>query len=285
MEDKKKGFHIKWPWDIVLYIVLLAVLRVFAIPVIIFLVSQNRKSAPSGPNDGYCMRQAHARMSMLLWALLYFAIAVCLGVFGYVTMTETQSYRETQDLVKLIVAGLGAVVFAALGLYSLFVGLRDSLFPEKGALARSIRAQIARPEDYANVGELFEVVDKDIEENGTWFGNIAAGNEWVLGPTANLISRIRAVFYRNEIRTRSAGQRMTTTRIIQLIIMDDEQRSTIYDMKDPDDLHDIVSYLSVKAPDAVYKHYDEYVNYNSMKPDEWEEFLLDYRRRAAARQA
>lgn len=283
MENKKKGFHIKWPWDILLYIVLVAVLRVFAIPVIVFLVAQNKKSAPDGPNDGYCMRQAHARMSMLLWALLYLFIAVCLGVFCYATLTETQGYRETEDYAKIIVAGLATVVFAGLGVYSVFVGLRDSLFPEKGALAKSIREQVARPEDYTNVGELFEVVDKDIEDNGQWFGNIAVGDEWILGPTASLISRIRAVFFRNEIRTRSTGKRMTTTRIIQLIVMDDEQRSAIYDLKKEDDLQNLVNYLSVKAPDAIFKPYKEYVNYNSMKKDEWEEFLLDYRRRAGAK--
>lgn len=280
MEDKKKGFHIKWPWDILLYILLVAVLRVFAIPVIIFLVSQNRKSAPDGPNDGYCMRQAHARMSMLLWALLYLFIAVCLGVFCYATLTDTQGCRETQDYVKIVVSGLAAVVFAGLGAYSVFVGLRDSLFPEKGELARSIKEQVAHPENYASVRELFETVDRDIEENGRWFGNIAVGKEWVLGQRACLISRIRAVFFRNEIRTRSTGKRMTTSRVIQVVIMDDEQRSAIYDLKNPKDLEAIAACLESEAPDAVFKPYKEYVNYNAMTPDEWEEFLLEYRRKA-----
>ena len=73
---------------------------------------------------------------------------------------------------------------------------------------------------------------------------------------------------------------MTTSRVIQVVIMDDEQRSAIYDLKSPKDLEAIAACLEAEAPDAVFKPYKEYVNYNTMTPDEWEDFLLEYRRKA-----
>ena len=49
------------------------------------------------------------------------------------------------------------------------------------------------------VEELFAMVDRDIQENGQWFGRVAIGEEWVFGDDVSAISRIRGVFPRDEI--------------------------------------------------------------------------------------
>ncbi len=74
--------------------------------------------------------------------------------------------------------GAGA---ALIGLFLAFLSLRDALFPEKSALAQSIRSQLPYPDEAPGVQELFAMVDRDLKENGQWFGKLGVGREWVLG--------------------------------------------------------------------------------------------------------
>ena len=52
---EKKKFYLKWPFNLIVYIVLVIVLRVFAIPVILLIMWWNKKQQPDGPDGGYCM--------------------------------------------------------------------------------------------------------------------------------------------------------------------------------------------------------------------------------------
>lgn len=59
MEEKSKPkFYLKWPWNLVVYIALILVLRIFAIPVILVLSAWNKKQQPDGPAEGAHPRPA-----------------------------------------------------------------------------------------------------------------------------------------------------------------------------------------------------------------------------------
>lgn len=75
MEEKKeknpKGqIYLKWPWNILVYILLVIVLRIFAIPVILVIMLWNKKQQPDGPVEGYCLQRTRGRLIQLLWAAI-----------------------------------------------------------------------------------------------------------------------------------------------------------------------------------------------------------------------
>ena len=60
-ETSKKRFYLKWPWNVLVYIILVVLLRIFAIPVILLIMwwkknssrtGRRRATASSGPGDG-----------------------------------------------------------------------------------------------------------------------------------------------------------------------------------------------------------------------------------------
>ena len=52
-EKKKKQFYLKWPWNLVVYILLVILFRVFSIPLILLLMWWNKKQQPGGPAESY----------------------------------------------------------------------------------------------------------------------------------------------------------------------------------------------------------------------------------------
>ena len=61
--EKKKGGFLRWPWNVVVYIALVAALRLFAIPIILILVAIQRKNNPHGVEEGYCLSRTRRRIS------------------------------------------------------------------------------------------------------------------------------------------------------------------------------------------------------------------------------
>ena len=75
-EPKKtfpKRFYLKWPWNVIVYIVLAVVLRVFAIPLILLIMWWNKKQQPDGPEEGYCLQRTRGRLTGLIPATLLMA--------------------------------------------------------------------------------------------------------------------------------------------------------------------------------------------------------------------
>ncbi len=62
---QKKRFYFKWPWNVVVYILLVVVLRIFAIPFILLIMWWNKKQQPDGPEEGYCLQRTRGRLSGL----------------------------------------------------------------------------------------------------------------------------------------------------------------------------------------------------------------------------
>ncbi|HIT80042.1 MAG TPA: sel1 repeat family protein, partial [Candidatus Faecivivens stercorigallinarum] len=150
-------------------------------------------------------------------------------------------------------SGSGAVL---IGIFLAYRSLRDALYPEKSALAQSIRDQLRYPDETPPVKELFAMVDQDLKQNGQWCGKMGIGKEWVLGDVVSAISRIRGVFSRVERHTHHAGQRTQVTYTYEIWIVDDRQQRQVTSFKSEKQLEEAIDCLRHRAPAAVFGRYD-----------------------------
>lgn len=257
-ETSKKRFYLKWPWNVLVYIILVVLLRIFAIPVILLIMWWNKKQQPDGPEEGYCLQRTRGRLTGLIWA------ALCLSGGGlaiwFFLAVQTMPY-EMERLKEEIsfgyylipVAGAAAIL---VGLFLAYRSLRDALAPEKSALAQSIRDQLPYPDEAPPVKELFAMVDQDLKANGQWCGKLGVGREWVLGDEVSSISRIRGVFSREEHHTRRAGKRTQAVHIYEIWIVDDRRKRQVTSLRSRKELEEAMDCLRRRAPAAVFGGYD-----------------------------
>lgn len=278
MKEKKGGF-LRWPWNVVVYIVVLAVFRLFAIPIILILMAVQRKNNPHGVEEGYCLSRTRKRFSWVLWGLLWVAVSAGLFYMFHIGLQQDRAYWETSDYVTLAVSGGGGALFLLLGVYMSYAGARDAFFPGKSALADSIRSQLPYPEEAPPVGELFAMVDGDLKANGRWFDEMGIGQEWVLGEGASRIDRLRGIFVVDETRTRQRGGRTVTSRVLQLVLIDDRWQKHITDFKKPDELRAAADCLALRVPDARRGTNGQWSAFWSMDESERENFERDFRQR------
>lgn len=284
-EEKQRSgkFYLKWPWNLIVSILLLLLLRVFAIPVILLLMAWNKKQQPDGPEEGYCLQRTRRRLARLVWAALFLVIGLACGAVFVVQVTGDKSGWDAMDYATLAVAGVIGLGGIAGGLYEGYTDLRDAFWPEKSRLAQSIRSQLPYPDEAPGVKELFAMVDRDIQENGQWFDRVAVGREWVLGDDASAIARIRAVFGRDEVRHHRHNGRTQTTRIIELYILDDRRQVQVTALRDPKELEPLLNCLRLRAPEALFRPYKEYLDYCGRSEEEWQALERDFQRRRAQR--
>ena len=278
MKEKKGGF-LRWPWNVVVYVLLFAALRLFAIPIILILLAVQRKNNPHGVEEGYCLSRTRRRLSWALWSLLWLVISAGLFYMFYVGLQQDRAYWETSDYVTLAVCGGGGVLLLLLGIYMGYTGVRDAFFPGKSALAASIRSQLPYPDEAPPVEELFAMVDADLKANGRWFDEVGIGQEWVLGEQANRIDRIRGVFVVDETRTRRSGGRTITSRVLQLVLVDDRWQKHITDFKKPQELRAAADCLALRVPDARRGANGQWSAFWTMDESEREAFERDFRQK------
>ncbi len=227
---------------------------------------------------GYCLEKTHKRLAYLGWAALCLVLGVCLLVYGWMFFQEGTEGWKAEDYLKTAVGFGGGVFFLLAAVYMAYIAVRDSFFPEKSTLAKSIRSQLPYPEEAPAVAELFAMVDRDIKANGQWFDKVAVGKEWILGEEASYIPRIRLFFGRDEIVRRHSGDRIQTSRVLEVYVMDDRRQTRIYTMKNPGELKALLNCISLRAPDALQRPYREYADWNGSKTEtEWEHMLREYR--------
>lgn len=286
-KEPEKRFYLKWPWNLVVYILLVIVLRVFAILPILLIMWWNKKQQPDGPEEGYCLHRTRGRLIQLVWAAVFLLVGAAGAVWLVTNWSEDRSNWEYMDYIKMAVGGVLAVAGLLGAIYEAYTGLRDALCPEKSTLAYSIRSQLPYPDEAPPVQELFSMVDQDLRENGQWFGKLGVGREWVLGDTVSSIPRIRGVFGRNERRTTHSGGRTRTTVIVQLWIVDDRQQWQCTDLKTPKELEDAMNYLYQCAPAAIFGAYDSaaYNEFTYAKEEEWYAKERAYQQRKAQLEA
>ena len=287
MKEEKKRSFLRWPWNVVIYILLVVVFRIFAIPIILFLIWYQQKNNPHGVAEGYCLSRTRKHLSWLLWALLLLLISACLAVYFVDGMKTDRSFWETYDYIKLAISAGGTVLLAALGIYMGYAALRDTFFPARSALAQSIRSQLPYPDEAPEVAKLFDMVDSDLKENGQWFGPVGIGKEWVLGDAANRIDRIRGIYVVDQLRVRQNGNRTQSSRTLELVLIDNRWRKSVTAFRDPGDLQAAADCLALRVPNARRGKNDQYANLLQMDESQREEFERDFQqkqnRRASAR--
>ena len=282
-ETSKKRFYLKWPWNVIVYIILVVVLRIFAIPVILLIMWWNKKQQPDGPEEGYCLQRTRGRLTGLIWAAL-FLVGGGLAIWFFLT-AQTIPY-EAEQLKEELSFGyylipVGGVAAILVGLFLAYLSFRDALVPEKSTLAQSIRNQLPYPDEAPPVKELFAMVDRDLKANGQWCGKLGVGKEWVLGDEVSSIPRIRGVFSREEHRTRHAGKRTQAIHIYEIWIVDDRRERQVTSLKSRRELDEAMDCLRRRAPAAVFGVYDskEYKDLVYTEKDE-----LQYAQEQAYRQ-
>lgn len=257
-ETAKKRFYLKWPWNVLVYIVLVVVLRIFSIPLILLIMWWNKKQQPDGPEEGYCLQRTRGRLTGLIWAV-FCLVGGALAIWFFLTAQsmpyEAERLKEEMSFGYYLipVAGVAAIL---VGLFLAYRSLRDALAPEKSALAQSIRNQLPYPDEAPPVKELFAMVDQDLKANGQWCGKLGVGKEWVLGDEVSSIPRIRGVFSRVERHTRHSGNRTRVTYTYELWIVDDRRERQITFLKSEHELGEAMDCLRRRAPAAVFGVYD-----------------------------
>jgi hypothetical protein len=281
--NEKKGFYLRWPWNVVVYVLLFVVLRIFAIPVVLLLMSAQRRNNPNGAAEGYCLSRTRKRLTWLLWALLAWGLAVSLGAVFFMGLEQDRAYWETADYVTLAVSGGGAALFLLLGLWLGYAALRDTFFPAKSALAQSIRSQLPYPDEAPPVDELFAMVDNDLKEDAHWFGPVGIGREWVLGDGANRIDRIRGIFLINELHQHQTQTGVRTSREMALVLIDDRWQRTGTSFNSLSDLQAAVDCLALRVPDAARGGSSQCTSFWTMDESAQEEFERDFRQKQSRR--
>jgi len=282
-EQRSKKFYLKWPWNLIVYILLVVLLRLFAVPVILALMAWNKKQQPDGPEEGYCLQRTRNRLGWLGWSLLYLVIALCCGAVFFMQLGQDRADWDFKDWATLIICGAIALGATLLCIYETYAVFRDVFFPEKSRLAQSIRSQLPYPDEAPGVKELFAMVDQDIRENGQWFDRVAVGKEWVLGDDVSALDRVRVISGRNEIVRRHNGNRVQSTRIVELHILDDRQQIQLTGLRDPRELDALLNCLKLRAPEAIVVPYSQFSDYAAKSDEEWEELEREYRNRQAQR--
>lgn len=257
-ETSKKRFYLKWPWNVVVYLVLVVVLRIFAIPVILLIMQWNKKQQPDGPEEGYCLQRTRGRLTGLIWAAVFLiggGLAIWFFAVAQTMPYEVEKLKEELSFGYYLipVAGAGAIL---VGIFLAYRSLRDALVPEKSALAQSIRNQLSYPDEAPPVKELFAMVDQDLRQNGQWCGKLGIGKEWVLGDEVSRIPRIRGVFSRVERHIRHAGKRTQATYIYEIWIVDDRRELQITSLRSKQEVEQAMDCLRHRAPAAMFGVYD-----------------------------
>ena len=285
-ETSKKRFYLKWPWNVIIYILLVVVLRIFAIPLILLIMWWNKKQQPDGPEEGYCLQRTRGRLTGLIPAALL-AVGGGLAIWFF-AVAETMPY-EAERLKEemsfgyylIPVVGAGAIL---VGLFLAYRSLRDALHPEKSTLAQSIRDQLPYPEEAPPVKELFAMVDQDLKQNGQWCGKLGVGREWVLGDEVSSIPRIRGVFSRVERHTRHAGKRTQVTYLYEIRIVDNRRQQQVTSLKSKQEVEEAMDCLRRRVPAAVFGEYSSR-EYNDLiyAKEEEQQYAQEraYRNRAA----
>lgn len=281
--EEKKGRFLRWPWNVVVYVVLFLVLRLFAVPIILILMSMQKKNNPHGIEEGYCLSRTRKRLMWMIWALLVLAMSAGLLCMLKVGLEQDRTYWETMDYVTLAVCGIGGPLLLIGGLYLGYIAVRDSFFPEKSALAKSIRNQLPYPDNAPPVEELFAMVDADLKENAQWFGPVGIGREWVLGDGVNKIDRIRGIFVVNELHQHHTQTGIRTSRNMELVLIDDRWQRTVTSFRDLKDLQAAADCLALRVPYAQRGTNGENTKFWTMDESARENFEREFRQKQSLR--
>ena len=103
MSEKKENTNkpcprwLSWPWNVIIYVALFLVLRIFAIPFIVLLIYLRGKYSPHGGAEGYCLSRTRRRLVWLIPGVILLALGVVGEYIGKI-------YMETKDRPRFLIA-------------------------------------------------------------------------------------------------------------------------------------------------------------------------------------
>ena len=110
-QEKKKSPHfLRWPWNVVIYILLFVALRLFALPIVLIIMGIQKKNNPHGVAEGYCLSRTRKRLPEFLIALLLLFFSVALGALFFYEIRQPKDDWEMMDYITLIIAGGGSLL-------------------------------------------------------------------------------------------------------------------------------------------------------------------------------
>lgn len=284
MADKKKlSRFLRWPWIIIIYILLAAFLRLLSIPIILLLVWFQRKKNPYGAAEGYCLSRTRKRLGFVFWGLLLLFFSVAVGSVFVIGLRQDKTYWDMKDYITFWGSIGGALFLFVLSICIGFIGVRDTFFPAKSALAQSIRNQLPYPDEAPPVEKLFAMVDNDLKENGQWFHPVGIGKEWVLGDLANRIDRIRGIFTVDEIHSHHTEHGTNSSRSLQLVLIDNRWQKSVTDFSSPQELQAAADCLALRVPDAARGRNGQCSRFLNMDDMEKEKFEREFRQKQSRR--
>ena len=143
--EEEKQFYLKWPWNLVVYILLVVLFRVFSVPLILLLMWWNKKQQPGGPAEGYCMQRARGQLIQLVWAAVALLMAAAGAAYLTISWNADKTGGDYMEYIKLSAAGLlvvGGVLVAGVSGLHWFAGCflpgekpAGSVHPESAALS------------------------------------------------------------------------------------------------------------------------------------------------------
>ena len=100
------------------YILLVVLLRVFAIPFILLIMWWNKKQQPDGPEEGYCLQRTRGRLTGLIWAAI---VLIGGGLAIWFFMTAQSMPYEAERLKEEM--SFGYYLIPVAGVVAILVGL------------------------------------------------------------------------------------------------------------------------------------------------------------------
>lgn len=231
----------------------------------------------NGQTVTYCRNRSRDRLGYVFLGLLLLFFGFCVGVYGVTQLGEDRTGWDSMEYIKMAVGWLACLGLTAAGIYECWTSVRDAFFPEKSTIAKSIRAQLPRPEEAPGWQQLFDMVDRDLAANGRWFGKVGIGSQWMLGDEVSCLARIRGVFKQDEIHHNASTGR--SSRTIRLLIVDDRKQAQITTLQNPQDLDAAIQYLRLRVPAAYFGSYHDYIGYCDRSDEEWDGMERDFQKR------
>lgn len=231
-----------------------------------------------------CRRRIRAGIVHFIWGILLVLPALIL----FMTVCRYLQYKGGKDAAHYVLpgmalaAGTGILLF---GVHEGYTGIRDFLCPAKSRLAKSIRDQLGFMEGAPDWQGMFDMVDRDISENGRKFERLMIGREWILGRDASYIPNIRGIFGRKESVICHWNGRNRSRRIIRLYIVDYRRRVQTAGFFRPGGLEGSLRYLRLNAPEAYFGPYRELAGFCSKSEEEWNSMECRFMQRRAERMA
>lgn len=227
----------------------------------------------------WCLQRTRHRLVLLIYVAFFGVIGVISGLILLSELRTDHSGWNYENYVLIIATAVITPLAIGMAVYNGYCALRDFFCPGKSRLAKSIRSQLSVPAEAPDYRELFEMVDSDIRENGLWFDRVAVGKKWIFGDDVSAIERVRVVFKRDEIVQRHTKDRTYTSRVLELVSLDDRQQEQRSGLRDMRELNPLVECVSLRCPDALILDYKEFLNYKTMDEDEWNTVLRDFQHR------